>query len=178
MRTPLTYREQWDLDLDGACKNTTFVLYQPVTQPVSASGHTVPPLQRMPQVHFTPPCYRAVSPPHDIAAALFDQKASTYTVMPGCWHAKPGGWQQLATKDLVSFELIGEPKSLGGSGGLLIDEQGDFVAYSSSVSMWRAKAADFYQPANSWKREKGFQQHDGGDPVIWKDERDDRYYAI
>jgi hypothetical protein len=146
--------------------------------PFSGTSAEVPPLQRMPQIHFTPPCYRAVSPPHDIAAALWDPAERTYTVMPGCWHARPGGWQQLATKDLVSFELIGQPKSLGGSGGLLIDERGDMVAYSSSVSMWRAKAADFYQPADSWTPVKGFKQSGGGDPVIWRDERDGRYYAI
>ena len=137
-----------------------------------------PPLQRMPQIHYTPPCYREVSPPHDIAAALYDPKAATYTVMPGCWHARPGGWQQLATTDLVSYELVGAPKSLGGSGGLLIDEAGDMVAYSSTVSMWRVGASDFYQPADKWQKLPGFKQEGGGDPVIWKDERDGRYYAI
>ena len=98
--------------------------------------------------------------------------------MPGCWHAKPGGWQQLSTKDLVSFTLIGEAKSLGGSGGLLIDEQGDMVAYSSSVSMWRTAASDFYKPTNTWTPEPGWKQTGGGDPVIWRDERDGRYYGI
>jgi hypothetical protein len=137
-----------------------------------------PPLQRMPQVHFTPPCFRTVAGPHDIAAALWDPKNATYTVMPGCWRAKPGGWQQITSKDLVSFELVGEPKGLGGSGGLLIDDAGDMVAYSGSVSMWRAPASAFYKPENSWKREAGFKQAGGGDPVIWKDERDGRYYAI
>ena len=154
-----------------------------LTLPVCAAGEGMssrapPPLQRSPQVHFTPPCYRNAEPPHDIAAALYDPKAGLYTVMPGCWHAKPGGWQQLSTKDLVSFTLIGEAKSLGGSGGLLIDEGGDMVAYSGSVSMWRASAKDFYQPANSWKPEPGWKQAGGGDPVIWKDERDGRYYGI
>ena len=58
---------------------------------VGAYGALVPPLKRMPQVHFTPPCYRAVAPPHDIAAALWDPAASTYTVMPGCWHVEKTG---------------------------------------------------------------------------------------
>ena len=144
----------------------------------SVAHTTAQPLQRMPQVHFTPPCYRQVAPPHDIAAALYDPSTETYTVMPGCWHAHPGGWQQLATKDLVSFKLVGEPKSLGGSGGLLIDESGDMVAYSGSVSMWRVHKDEFYQPANNWKPEAAFQQRGGGDPVVWKDERDGRYYCI
>ena len=91
-------------------------------------------------------------------------------------------WQQIVTKDLVSFTLVGEPKSLGGSGGLLIDDHGDMVAYSVlevseqaqnehkvlEVSMWRTGARDFYQPANSWEKVGGFTQSGGGDPVIWK----------
>ena len=60
----------------------------------------------------------------------WQQIGTVYTVMPGCWHSHPGGWQQIATKGLVSFTLVGWPKSLGGSGGLLIDDRGDMVAYS------------------------------------------------
>jgi hypothetical protein len=114
---------------------------------LAAGVHAAPPLQRVPQIHFTPPCFTEVRPPHDIAAALYDPKAAAYTVMPGCWHAKPGGWQQLMTKDLVSFALVGEAHNLGGSGGLLIDEDGDMVAYADSVSMWRVPASEFYKPA-------------------------------
>jgi len=140
-------------------------------------GGIAPPLQREPQIHFTPPCYRAVAGPHDIAGALYDPSVATWSVFPGCWLAKPGGWQQLTTKDLVSFTLLGAPKNMGGSGTLLIDGA-DIVAVSGSLSMLRASRADFYKAPNAWKREAGFKQEGGGDPVLWRDERDGKYYSI
>jgi sucrose-6-phosphate hydrolase SacC (GH32 family) len=139
----------------------------------------------MPQIHFTPPCFRDVAPPHDIAAALWEPStdggtSGKYHMFPGCWHAKPGGWQHMMSNDLVSWSLVGEPMSLGGSGGLILDkDNNEVVAYSDSVNMWTTNLSAFDKPAKGWKNEgNAFTQAGGGDPVIWNDERDGRWYAI
>jgi hypothetical protein len=140
--------------------------------PVATGAAAAPPLQRTPQIHFAPPCF-SDAPPHDIAAALWHPKTETYHTFPGCWHS--GGWQHIQSKDLVSWETVGKPASLGGSGGVALDEAGAAVAYANSVNAWisNSTALDHFTSLGRIINQPG-----GGDPVIWKDERDSRWYAI
>ena len=125
-----------------------------------------------PRIHFAPPCF-SDTPPHDIAAAVWHPESQVYHVFPGCWHS--GGWQHIQSKDLVSWETVGKPTSFGGSGGIVLDEAGAAVAFANSVSAWISNSTELvhFTPLGRLINQPG-----GGDPVLWKDERDSRWYAI
>ena len=131
-------------------------------------------LKSAPQIHFAPPCF-SDAPPHDIAAAMWQPANETFHVFPGCWQSTPGGWQHIKSRDMVNWEIVGEPGRFGGSGGLVLDDEGATVAYADSVDAWisNGTALDRFSPLGRLIEQPG-----GGDPVIWKDERDGRWYAI
>jgi sucrose-6-phosphate hydrolase SacC (GH32 family) len=132
----------------------------------------IPTTWRTPQIHFAPPCF-SDAPPHDIAAAIFHPQTEEYHMFPGCWHS--GGWQHIQSKDMVSWETVGKPTSLGGSGGVVLDEGGAAVAFANSVNAWISNSTSLLKfiPLGRLINQPG-----GGDPVIWKDERDSNWYAI
>jgi hypothetical protein len=125
-----------------------------------------------PAVHVAPPCYHAGGP-HDIAGALWDAPTKTWHLMAGCWRS--GGWQHLTSSDLVSWTVEGAPRSFGGTGGMVHDDDGHIVAYAMSggeLRFWVASNAS----ASSWTQTNTTVKACCNDPIVWKSAG--RWYAI
>eukprot|EP00937_MAST-01D_sp_MAST-1D-sp2_P007341 g7341.t1 len=149
-----------------------------------------PPTRFAPRVHYTPPCYLS-APPHDIAAAIWDERAGWWHVFAGCW--RDGGWQHLISRDLLAWTPLGKPSAFAGTGGLVFDDAdggGDrgggaggnagggagarqLVAYAGTLNTWVGSGPNFTAWAPQGQQYKGT----GNDPVLWQDVRDGRWYS-
>ncbi len=140
--------------------------------PYGGAAAKAPATRFTPRIHYTPSCFIA-PPPHDIAGAVYIEETHNYHVMVGCW--SQGGWQHLVSRDLVHWAEVGSPTARGGSGGLVRDAHGHTMAYSNSVSAWLSHDLAL---ESFTSLPPPFSHPGGGDPVMWRDERDGRAYAI
>ena len=125
-----------------------------------------------PAFHTTPKCFEKGGA-HDIAGALYHAPTKVWHLMAGCWSA--GGWQHMTSKDLVNWEIVGKPRSFGGTGGLVHDDDGSIVAYAmdgGELHFW--KATD--EHATNWTESETAFKACCNDPIVWKD--GGRWYAI
>ena len=122
-----------------------------------------------------PACYKTGGA-HDIAAALWDASTRTWHLMAGCWN--DGGWQHMASTDLLSWTTVGAPREFGGTGGLVHDDTGGIVAYGigfaclpqGTVCFWRLDGPSS-RPTNWTKTNTSFmtcRTCAADSPVFWK----------
>ena len=135
------------------------------------------PYRPMPAIHFTPPCYYRAGGWHDIAGAILHPETNI-------WHVFVGPtWQHIQTSNLVDWTVRGVVKGMGGSGTVMYDHRRNItVAVTGTVNAFTSDSPDltnFLPNGSIFKTVDPLDPKIGcWDPVMWFDERDERYYAM
>jgi sucrose-6-phosphate hydrolase SacC (GH32 family) len=150
----------------------------PTLAATAVSDAAPSPLYRpMPVIHFTPPCYLRAAGWHDTAGALLHPVTKA-------WHVFVGPvWQHLTTTNLVDWTVAGIVTGMGGSGTLIYDSHRNItVGVTGAVTAFTAESQDLSEFKSAGQIFKTVDPLDPSigcwDPVIWFDERDQKYYAM